>query len=70
MNVFLYIKKLINSKSSDSSKRFLGIGLTVLVYFVTLRYTTVENMEFVLGELLSAILVIMGVSTWETIKKQ
>jgi len=70
MNVFFYIKKLINSKSSDSSKRFLGIGLTVLVYFVTLRYTTVENMEFVLGELLSAILVIMGVSTWETIKKQ
>lgn len=70
MTFFSYLKRLINSKSSESSKRFLGIGLTILVYYVTLKYTTVQNMEFVLGELLSGILVIMGVSTWETIKKQ
>lgn len=69
MTFFSYLKRLINSKSSESSKRFLGIGLTVLVYYVTLKYTTVQNMEFVLGELLSGILVIMGVSTWENIKK-
>ena len=53
MSIILYIKKLINRKSNESSKRLLAIGLTILVYYVTLRYTTRENMEFVLAELLS-----------------
>jgi len=70
MSIILYIKKLINRKSNESSKRFLAIGLTILVYYVTLRYTTRENMEFVLAELLSGILLIMGVSTWENINKK
>lgn len=70
MKVFNYIKKLINNKSSESSKRFVSLSVTLLVYYVTIRYANKDNIVLILGELLTFILVLFGVASWETIKKR
>ena len=41
-----------------------------LLFYITIRFTNSENIEFILGELLSFILVLIGVASWETVKKQ
>ena len=70
MKLLLFIKKLINMKSNESSKRFVALSITLLVIYSTIRYTNHDNVELILGELLSFILVLMGVTVWERIKKQ
>ena len=57
-------------KSNESSKRFVALSITLLVIYSTIRYTNHDNVELILGELLSFILVLMGVTVWERIKKQ
>ena len=70
MKFFTYIRKLINDKTNESSKNFIALSVTCLVFYATIRYTNQENVEIILGELLSFILVLMGVSSWEKVKKQ
>jgi hypothetical protein len=70
MRKFLaYIRKLIESRSKESSKRFMAIMTMVLVYYAVLRYTTIENIQLVLVELLGFILVLCGVAVYENIKR-
>lgn len=68
MKPFGYIKKLIDKKSNESSKRFIALSITFLVIFTTLYYTSKENIVLVLGELLTFILVLLGVTVWENLK--
>lgn len=70
MKFFRYIRKLINDKTSESIKSFIALSVTLLVFYITIRFTNSENIEFILGELLSFILVLIGVASWETVKKQ
>ena len=70
MRIFEYIKKLIGKKSNESSKRFISLIITFLIVYSTLRYTNKDNIILVLGELLSFILVLMGVTVWESIKNK
>lgn len=70
MKVFAYIKKLISNKSNESSKRFVALSITILVYYGTIRFANSQNIVLILGELLTFILVIFGVASWETIKKR
>ena len=69
MKVWQYIKKLISKNTSESSKRFIALFTILLVAYVTLRYTTIDNLEIVLGELLSFILVLYGEAVWESTRK-
>ena len=64
-----YIKKLIESDSKESSKRFIAIYTMILITFVVLTYTTTKNVEIVLGQLLGFVLVLCGVAVWQSIKK-
>lgn len=70
MKFFSYLKRLIEKHTNESSKRFIALTVTLLVIYATLRYTTSENIVLVLGELLSFILVLMGVAVWENIKSK
>lgn len=70
MKLFQFVKKLINMKSNESSKRFVALSITGLVIYATINFTNEENVELIVAELLSFILVLMGVTVWETIKKQ
>ena len=70
MKFFRYIRKLISDKTSESIKSFIALSVTLLVFYITIRFTNSENIEFILGELLSFILVLIGVASWETVKKQ
>lgn len=69
MNFFVYIRKLINKNNNESSKVFIALSVTILVFYVTIRFANKDNAEVILGELLSFILVLTGVSIWEKTKK-
>lgn len=70
MKLIRYIKKLIEKHSNESSKRFIALVVTCLVIYATIRYTTAENIVLVLVELLSFILVLLGVASWENLKSK
>ena len=70
MKFLAYIKKLIERRSNESSKRFIALSVTLLVFYATVRYTTRDNIVMILGELLGFILVLMGVAVWESIKRK
>lgn len=67
--VFEYLRKLIESRSKESSKRFMALMTMVLIYYAVLRYTTEDNIQLVLVELLGFILVLSGVAVYENIKR-
>ena len=69
MKVWQYIRKLISRNTNESSKRFIALFTVLLVTYATLRYTTRDNLEIVLGELLSFILVLCGEAVWESTRK-
>ena len=48
---------------------FIIIFMLILVFYITIRFANKENVEVILGELLSFILVLTGVSIWEKTKK-
>ena len=64
-----YFKKLTQSRSSASSKRFMALSTMALIYYVVIRFTTEHNIELVLVELISFILVLCGEAIWENIKR-
>ena len=67
--IFTYLRKLTEGKAKESSKRFMALFTMVLVSYVVIRYTNEKNCELILGELLSFILVLSGVATWQNLQK-
>lgn len=65
-----YCRKLTEKRSAESSKRFMALMTMILVYYIVIRFTTAENIEIVLVELLSFILVLCGVAVWENISRK
>lgn len=52
--------------TAESSKRSLALYATlVLGTYVTVVFTNEKNMEFVLGEILTFSLTLLGVTAWE-----
>lgn len=70
MKLINYIKRLINNKTNESSKRFIALLITLIVVYISIIFTNQENIILVLAELLSFILVLMGVAVWENIKRK
>lgn len=65
-----YLKKIIDGGTKESSKRFIAIWSMVLVTIVVIVGMIVTGSYIaMLYTLLSFIGAIIGISTWETIKK-
>lgn len=60
--------KLIQKGTEESSKRFISIWSMVLVSYIVGRFTSEENIDFVLSALLSFILTLLSVAAYEGIK--
>jgi len=69
-NIVQFFKKLTQHKSVESSKRFMALATMLIIYYIVLRFTNNENVELILAELLSFILVLSGVSVYEKINKK
>tara|TARA_R110000764_G_scaffold36200_3_gene80893 strand:+ start:203 stop:433 length:231 start_codon:yes stop_codon:yes gene_type:complete len=65
-----YLRKLIETDSIESSKRFMSLSTMILIFYGVLRFTNSENLEYVLAELLGFILVLCGVAVWEKIGRK
>lgn len=65
-----YFTKLTMGDSKESSKRFMAIFTMALVSYVVIRFTNSNNAEVILGELLSFILVLSGVASWQNITQK
>jgi hypothetical protein len=64
-----YIKSIINADTKESSKRFIALSTMLLVSYVVVRFTNVHNIEFILGELLFFVCVLMGIASYENVNK-
>jgi hypothetical protein len=56
--------------SKESSKRFIAISSMILVSYVVIRFSNSKNCEVILAELLSFILMILGVASWQNIRQK
>ena len=69
--IIQYFKKLIKKDTKESTKRFLAVSsFFLLVAYIVFRFTNSQNYEIVLGELLSFILVLLGVASWQSVQIQ
>ena len=63
---FSWFSLLIKMDSSESSKRFLAIfSIIVFVTYLVFRFSDHSNVEIILGEILSFVLVLFGVAAWQ-----
>ena len=61
-----HVAKLGQEGTSESSKRTLALHATIVLgSYVVIVFTNEKNMEFVLGELLTFSLALLGVTAWE-----
>lgn len=61
-----YLTNISKEGTKESSKRALAIYTTVvLTSYAVFRFTDKHNMEFVIGELLTYALALLGVTAWE-----
>tara|TARA_R110002153_G_scaffold32752_7_gene99071 strand:+ start:153 stop:395 length:243 start_codon:yes stop_codon:yes gene_type:complete len=65
-----YLKKLTESDSAESSKRFIALISMLMVGYVVGRFTNHSNMEIVLGELLGFVLALLAVAVWQSVKNK
>jgi hypothetical protein len=65
-----YFRKLTMGDSKESSKRFIAISSMILVSYVVIRFADSKNCEVILAELLSFILMILGVASWQNIREK
>jgi hypothetical protein len=65
-----YIKSIINAETKESSKRFVALSTMLLVSYITIRFTDSSNIEFILGELLFFVCVLLGIATYENVNKK
>lgn len=64
--IFNWFSRLIKMDSSESSKRFLAIfSIIVFVTYLVFRFSDHSNVEIILGEILSFVLVLFGVAAWQ-----
>lgn len=64
-----FIKKLIRSKSEESSKRFSALyTVIVLITPVTWAYTSEDNLPIVLGILTGFVLTLFGIAVHQDIR--
>lgn len=63
-----YIKKLIETNSKESSKRFIALYCMLLISFIVLMYTSFDNAVNMMSALLSFVAILVGVSSWQAIK--
>ena len=64
--IWQYIKKLTQSNSNESSKRFLAMYVTlILITFLVIMYTNKQNVELIIGELIAFVLSLVTVGAWE-----
>lgn len=64
--LFGWFSRLIKMDSSESSKRFLAIfSIIVFVTYLVFRFSDHSNVEIILGEILSFVLVLFGVAAWQ-----
>lgn len=64
--IFSWFSRLIKMDSSESSKRFLAIfSIIVFVTYLVFRFSDHSNVEIILGEILSFVLVLFGVAAWQ-----
>ena len=65
-----YLKKLIQSDSKESSKRFMALyAVLILMTYIVIRYTNIGNAVYMLGTLCSFVLTLAGVAAWTYNKK-
>jgi len=70
MRVIAYIKSVINSKSAESSKRFLAMWTMLLVTAVVIAAIFKHaNLTAVLSLLLSFVATLLGIATWQAHKE-
>jgi hypothetical protein len=70
MKFINYIKQLINSRSKESSKRFIALFTTLgLMTYVVFGFTRPDNAVWMLTTLCSFVLAILGVAAWQDVKK-
>ena len=61
---------IIKSKTPESSKRLLALLTFLLIAFITIAYTSKNNIIQVLTILTSFVLALLAVATYEKIKTQ
>ena len=47
MKIFEYLKKLIEKKSDQSSKRFIALIISCLIIYITIIYATEQNVVLI-----------------------
>lgn len=63
---FNHVGRLGQEGTAESSKRTLALHATIVLgSYVVVVFTNHKNMEFVLGELLTFSLALLGVTAWE-----
>jgi hypothetical protein len=68
-NLFRYIKKLILIESKESSKRAIAVYSVALITYVVVRFTDSNNAVIILTTLCSFVLALVGVASWQAVKK-
>jgi hypothetical protein len=64
--IFNWFSRLIKSDTAESSKRFLALYAgVILVSYLIFRFANPENLEIILGEILTFVLVLVGVAAWQ-----
>jgi len=64
-----YFRRLTLGGNKESSKRFLAVYIGFpLATYVVVRFTTVENMEMVLAQLLTFVISLLGIASYENHK--
>lgn len=63
-----WIKELLSSSNSVSSKRLGFFIIIVLICYITIRETTADNLKVVLAELIVLALVLVGAAVVEKIR--
>ena len=66
-SILKFFGNLIRNHTKESSKRFIAVGTMGLVSYVVLRFTTPENAEMMLVQLLGFVLILVGVSVAESV---
>ena len=61
-----FFSNLMRTNTQESSKRFVALMSVIVVFILIFLYTDKTNAELIIGEILSFILVLFGVATWET----
>jgi len=66
-----WFNDLIRHDTTTSSKRFIALYIVIfLITYAVFRYTNKSNVELILIELLSAVITLMGVASWQNVRNK